>query len=175
VAVTIISKANINTGYFTEVSPIVTKILGFSVEEFTSRPIMEFIHQDDRQRTLDEISEQLQSKEVASFENRYLCKNGSYKWMAWQGTSADKNGIVTAVGSDITGRKQSELALKESEKTFQIAMEATKDDLYDWDLVTNEIYYSPGWKHMLGYENDELPNDCSVWEKLTEPEDIKRT
>ncbi len=44
-----------------------------------------------RQRTTDEISEQLRGKKVVSFENRYLCKDGSYKWMAWEGTEADKN------------------------------------------------------------------------------------
>lgn len=65
--------------------------------------------------------------------------------------------------------------LQKSEKRFDIAMEATKDGLYDWDLVTNTIYYSPGWKRMLGYRNDELPNDFSIWEKLTDSKDVKRS
>jgi len=63
--------------------------------------------------------------------------------------------------------------LEESEERYNLAMAATKDGIYDWNLVTNEIYYSPTWKRMLGYEDDELPNELSVWEKLTKPEDVK--
>jgi len=171
----IIGKANLDTGYFIEVSPNIEKILGFCVDEFLSKPIMELIHPDDRQNTIDEVAKQIKGKTVSFFENRYLCKNGSYKWMAWQGTPADQNGIVLAMGSDIDEKKHAQNALIESEKRFQYAMEATNDGLYDWNLITNEIYYSPGWKRMLGYGDDELPNDFSIWEKLTDPEDVKRS
>lgn len=171
----IIAKANLETGYFVDVSPNIKKILGYSKDEFTSIPILELIHPDDRQGTIDEVSKQIKGKTVSFFENRYLCRDDSYKWMAWQGTPADENGIVLAMGSDINMRKHAENALVESEKRFQYAMEATDDGLYDWDLTTNEIYYSPGWKRMLGYENHELPDDFSVWEKLTDPEDVKRS
>jgi PAS domain S-box-containing protein len=54
-------------------------------------------------------------------------------------------------------------------------MTATHDGIFDWNLGTNEIYYSPGWKKMLGYEEHELENDFSVWEKLTDLEDIKKS
>jgi len=76
---------------------------------------------------------------------------------------------------EIKDRKQAEKALQASEKRFQLAMDAAKDGLYDWNLITNEIYYSPGWKRILGYQENELPNDLSVWENLTEPEDVKRS
>lgn len=58
---------------------------------------------------------------------------------------------------------------------FNKAMEATSDGLWDWDLVTHAVYYSPRWKAMLGYRVDELPNDFSVWEDLTYPDDVKRS
>ncbi len=79
----LISAVDINTGYFTYCNPAVTKILGFSVEEFTSRPFMELLHPDDRQRTVDEVASQLIGNPVANFENRYLCKDGSYN--GWDG------------------------------------------------------------------------------------------
>jgi PAS domain S-box-containing protein len=81
---------------------------------------------------------------------------------------------VTAV-RDITERKLAEEKLKESETRFDLAMEASKDGIFDWNLITNEIYYSPGWKSMLGYEDKELPNDFTVWEKLTKPEDVEQS
>jgi PAS domain S-box-containing protein len=77
--------------------------------------------------------------------------------------------------SEVQERKQVEKALKESEERFNLAMDASKDGVYEWDLETREVYYSPGWKRMLGYEPDELPDDFSIWETLTRPEDVEKS
>ncbi len=122
----IISKVNIDKGYFIEVNKAVTKILGYKVEEFISIPFMELIHPDDRLGATTEISEQLSGKEVDFFENRYLCKDGTYKWIAWHGTKADENGVVTAIGTDIHDRKIAEQELtKYREKLEELVKERT--------------------------------------------------
>ncbi len=72
-------------------------------------------------------------------------------------------------------RDFAEKALQESEERYDMAMSAANDGLYDWNLVTNEIYYSPRWKSMLGYKDHELKNEFSVWEELTHPEDVKKS
>jgi len=115
----LICAANAKTGYFTECNPAVMRVLGFSVEEFTSRPFMEFVHPDDRQRTTDEIAKQMADSSVVDFENRYRCKDGSYKWLAWQATAADKNGKVHAVAADITERKKSEQELFDNQSQLK--------------------------------------------------------
>ncbi|WP_319548410.1 PAS domain S-box protein [Desulfogranum marinum] len=84
-------------------------------------------------------------------------------------------GEVVTIYNDVTDQKNAEIALKESEERFALAMEFANDGLFDWNLETNEIYYSPMWKRMLGYQDDELPNDFTVWETLTQPEDVKRS
>ena len=84
-------------------------------------------------------------------------------------------GEVVTIYNDVTDQKNSEIALKESEERFALAMEFANDGLWDWNLETNEIYYSPVWKSLLGYEDHELPNHFSVWEKLTDPGDVKRS
>ncbi|MEH0018286.1 MAG: ABC transporter substrate-binding protein [Desulfobacter sp.] len=66
-------------------------------------------------------------------------------------------------------RRQSEIALKKSEERFDLAMQHTNDGLYDWDLITGQIYYSPGWKRMLGYQDHEIENTYAAWEELTDP------
>ena len=60
--------------------------------------------------------------------------------------------------------------LNESEERFRLAMLASNDGLWDWDLETNFVYYSASWKNMLGYEEDELDNTIDTWKKLVCPE-----
>ena len=79
------------------------------------------------------------------------------------------NGAIEGI-IDIAKRKKIELTLKQSQQRFELAMDASQDGIYDWNLETNEIYYSPGWKSMLGYQNHELPNDFSIWETLRSEE-----
>lgn len=111
-------------------------------------------------------------------ENQDHWKDNQGSWLIRSIPVRDKNdklvgAIETAV--DLTGQHQAEKALRKSEERFELAMNATNDGLYDWDLKTNAIYYSPGWKNMLGYEDHELPNDFSVWEKVTAPEDVEKS
>ncbi|MBT5970787.1 PAS domain-containing protein, partial [Desulfobacula sp.] len=87
----------------------------------------------------------------------------------------EKEMLIAGVAIDITDRKRIEEELRESKERFDIAMNASQDGLFDWNLETNEIYYSPGWKRLLGYQDNELPNDFSIWETLTEPDDVKRS
>jgi len=72
---------------------------------------------------------------------------------------------------DITERKMAEAALAESEQRFSLAMEATKDGLWDWNLLTDEVYYSPGYLAMLGYAVGEVPSEVSTWADRIHPED----
>jgi PAS domain S-box-containing protein len=119
-------------------------------------------------------------------------KSGDPEKMVWEGIEITRrNGdkrivfaknipifnqnLMISTVQDITEKFKAEAELEESKKRFEHAMNATKDGIFDWDLVTNKIYYSPGWKKMLGYEENELPNDFSIWEKLTKPEDVKKS
>jgi PAS domain S-box-containing protein len=83
------------------------------------------------------------------------------------------SGEIVAVYDDVSIRENTFVKIKESQKRFDLAMKASQDGLFDWNLETNDIYYSPGWKSMLGYEYDEIPNDFSIWESNTHPDDVK--
>lgn len=78
---------------------------------------------------------------------------------------------ILGVGRNITARKKSEEKLKRSEEQFSLAMRGANDGLWDWNLETNEVYYSPRWKSMLGYDKDELTNNLSTWQNLVHPGD----
>ena len=99
-------------GYFKRVNPAWQKTLGFTPEELLSKPHMEFVHPDDRERTIRAAEEQKQGAEIIGFENRYLCKDGSYRWVSWSATSFMDESLVYAVGRDVTELKKVQDALK---------------------------------------------------------------
>ena len=66
---------------------------------------------------------------------------------------------------------QAEEELRRSQERLQLALESSGDGLWDWNILTDEVYLSPQWLQMLGYEPDELPASYYTWEKLIHPED----
>lgn len=86
----------------------------------------------------------------------------------------DANGTligVLGIGHNITARSESEEKLQKSEERFSLAMRGANDGLWDWNLETNEVYYSPRWKSMLGYNNDELADNLKTWQSLVHESD----
>jgi PAS domain S-box-containing protein len=70
--------------------------------------------------------------------------------------------------------KNREKLLSESEERFSLAMKGANDGLWDWNMLTDEVYYSPRWKQMLGYEDNELENKLSTFEQLTHHKDLEK-
>ena len=72
---------------------------------------------------------------------------------------------------NITERKRAEEVLRESEERFRQAMEATSDGLWDWNVETGEVYFSPAYYQMLGYGSGELPGLAQSWMDLIHPDE----
>jgi PAS domain S-box-containing protein len=95
-------------GYFKEVNPSWTRVLGWTREELLIRPVEDFMHPDDRTRTLQARANLAKGVPVRELENRYICKDGSYRWLSWQSSIEPGGSTVFAVARDITERRQVE-------------------------------------------------------------------
>jgi PAS domain S-box-containing protein len=95
-------------GYWKQVNPTVEALLGYTESDWLARPFMEFIHPDDRERSEAATQRVFEGATVRAFENRVLCKDGSYKWIEWTATPLRERRVIYAVGRDVTERRRSE-------------------------------------------------------------------
>jgi len=91
---------------FRTVNPAWERTLGFTREEMLGKPFIEFVHPDDRPATLAEAEKLVGGGEVIYFENRYVCKDGSYRWLAWSARAAVPQGLMYATARDISEWKE---------------------------------------------------------------------
>ena len=116
-------------GYFTRLNPACERTLGFTADELRSRPILDFVHPDDRDGTAAEIVRIMQGNNTVSFENRYLCKDGSYKWLLWNVTPLVNHQVMFGAARDITDRKRSEENVRKLKEIAEEANHAKSDFL----------------------------------------------
>lgn len=96
------------TGHFKRLNPAWERTLGFSREELMAKPFIEFVHPDDRERTLWQNRNVRSGGHARYFENRYLCKDGSYRWLLWNAAPDLERGVIYSVARDVTARKAAE-------------------------------------------------------------------
>lgn len=106
--------ADINEGTFQKVNPAFSKILGYDEAEVLGAKFLSFNHPDDVEPTNRVVEDQLkQGKTVLNFENRYRCKDGSFKWLEWVSAPDAERGLTFAIARDVTQRKRDEAAMRE--------------------------------------------------------------
>ena len=95
-------------GYLKRFNPALTEILGYSAEEIIVQPFFNFVHPEDREQTFASVKKLDFKTAIVKWENRYLCRDGSYKWLEWKAKSSTTRGLFYAFARDITQFRQLE-------------------------------------------------------------------
>ncbi|MBW4499368.1 MAG: PAS domain S-box protein [Scytonema hyalinum WJT4-NPBG1] len=119
--------AILNTdGYFLQASPAWTETLGYTSQELTTQPYIEFVHPDDQAKTLVEAQKLAQGIPTIAFENRYRCRDGSYRWILWSIAPFVEQKLLYCVARDITERKSAEVEMERLLAREQAARETAE-------------------------------------------------
>lgn len=94
------------SGYFKQLNPVWERTLGFTQQELMARPFIEFVHPDDRERTLRQNAAVRSGGQAVAFENRYLCKDDSHRCFVWNAVPDAEERMVYSVARDITMERQ---------------------------------------------------------------------
>jgi PAS domain S-box-containing protein len=147
--------ANTN-GYFLHVNRAWETTLGYSLEDLEGKRFFDFIHPDDVESTQEAVSQLAAGNDVISFVNRYRCRDGSYRWIEWRSTPHE-GGIIYAAARDITERRITEEALRQSEERFRTLVEATP---FSVTITRKEdgtvMYINDGGCHVFGRSREDL-------------------
>jgi PAS domain S-box-containing protein len=92
-------------GCFKRLNPIWERVLGWSQEELLARPFLDFVHPEDRESTAAEAAKLARGAETISFTNRYLCADGSYRWLLWNASPDVERQRIYAAARDVTEKK----------------------------------------------------------------------
>jgi PAS domain S-box-containing protein len=116
--------------YFKRLNPAFETVLGYTNEELLAQPFLDLVHPDDRAATLAEVAKLAEGNLTLDFENRYRCKDGSYRWLAWRAFPIVEEGLIYAIARDVTERKQAEaerLQLLAQEQQARAEAEAARN------------------------------------------------
>lgn len=137
--------------------------------------LKKYLHPEDQATVLATIEEAIRDRKPFELEHRVLRNDGSTGWTHSKAMPLlDDAGDLTewiGMASDITARKQAQRALAESEERLRLALDAASEGLWDWNLITDECYFSPGYYAMLGYPPDALPRHLDSARQLMHPDD----
>lgn len=155
---------------FLKVNPATSKILGYSEEELLGKKFMSFVYKDDVDITLQEVAKLKSGVTTVNFENRYVCKDSSLKWLNWTTYPDVESGLMYAVARDVTVSKEYEESLKATDTFFEMSI-----DILVVASKNKFVKINPSLSMVLGYSDLELktkpfttyifPEDIEVTEK----------
>ena len=141
-------------GYFKRINPTFNRVLGWTDEEFLSRPFLDFVHPADRAATAREAEKLAAGEPTLHFENRYRCKDGSWRWIAWT-CATQPDSSLYASGRDVTELKQAEERLRQTQQDLAITLNSIGDAVLATDAARRITRMNPVAEQLTGWTQSE--------------------
>jgi PAS domain S-box-containing protein len=161
-------------GSFIKTNPAFSETLGYSEAELVSKPFIEFVHPDDKQSTIDEMARQLEKGYSLNFENRYVCKDGSLRWLSWRAIFNKREGITFATARDITEHKRAEEKLRISEERLRNAQHLARIGNWSYDIQSGSLWWSDELYRMFSLRSEDGPVTFEHFLNRVHPDDRKK-
>ncbi|MCU1287431.1 MAG: diguanylate cyclase/phosphodiesterase with sensor(s) [Acidobacteriales bacterium] len=157
-------------------SPSVKEVLGYEPNEMIGRQSFDLLHPDDFPHVMKVFADLgAQPGKVMVAICRFRRKDGSWCPLECIGKNLLDDPLINGIlisSRDNAQQRLTEERLRESEERYSLAMQGTNDGLWDWNLKTNEVYFSPRWKAMLGYADAEIGSTADEWLNRVHREDV---
>ena len=158
-------------GRFTRLNPAWEKALGWSTSQMLGRQYIDFVHPDDVERTNAEGALLANGeKETVNFENRYRCKDGSYRWLLWAASPSLEDGLLYCACKDITARMAAEEDHRAAEERFRRVFEASPIGIVLIDEGMHFSQVNTAFCRLTGFSAEELSSKTVA--DLTHPADL---
>ena len=155
-------------GRFLRLNPQWERTLGYPLADLEGRYFLDFVHPDDVESTLAALADLADGSRVDGFENRYRCRDGSYRWIEWRSRSTD--GRIYANARDVTERRTMAQAVEEAERRYRTLIQNSQSIIYTIDPTGVLTFVSPSWETLLGHTPEEVIGQD--FRKFVHPEDF---
>ncbi|MDB9314534.1 PAS domain S-box protein [Spirulina sp. CS-785/01] len=201
IGMALVSLGEAQQGEVLRVNRALCQMLGYSETEFKQETVQNLIHPEDWQSDLEKVTQLMAGKNPSyELEKRIRHQQGHWVWIHLSVSLVrhEKESPLYCVChiQDISHRKQTEQSqvtvqgqlqdlnqvlqthlveqtaqLRQNQERYQIATQAAKVGVWEWNIQTGEFYLDPNVKSFLGYSDEEIPNDLQVWETYVHPDD----
>ena len=138
-------------GYFKKLNAAACVLLEYTEEELLAVPISEFIHFEDKLKTVEKFEDLSKGAARIYFENRYITKSGKIKWLAWTISLSSEEGFFFAVAKDITEKKNMDFLINKTNTLARIGS-------WEVNLVNNKAYWSKLIREIYEVQEDYMPD-----------------
>ncbi len=170
------------------ISPSITPVCGYTPAQAMQQSLFEVLTPDSAKSAREFFDELLRGARESSpdelrrqthlLDVETCCADGTTLWLETTiSFILDQNSRPTqilGIARDVTQWKRAEEALRKSEERYALATRGASDGLWDWDLISNRVYYSPRWKEMLGCVEGEIGDSPEEWFHRVHPSDLQQ-
>jgi len=138
-------------GKFLRVNAAFEKVSGFPMEEFADRPFLDFVIEEDREKTIQETARLVDGHLTLDFENRYLCQDGATRTLSWKCVPVPELRQIYAAARDVTELRATEEALRQSEENLAVTLHSIGDGVLTTDAAGGIVRMNPVAEKLTGW------------------------